>query len=345
MMTKNIIDTLTRAMAVGALCSCAVFAQNGGSDWFTPTPPPAQAQPQPVQAPPPQQAQPQYAPPPQAQPAPVQQALPDQPPPGPSAQPAQPAQAAPEADAAMAQSAGKPAQPSIIDAESSMRLGTEISAKALASAPYLIFDRRVKPGQGKVLKAKDQIAFMRFERITVVPTGQKLTFKSGDTVDVLSKPKPVPFKGKSARLVARKGRGVVAGYAGNRAVVILIDLWSDITGGESIAKSASFTPHYSDRLAAPDTKIQASVVMRVENSVAPYLLQYIIIDRGADDGVKLGDFFRVMDRERPYILSEQLLEGQAVNVTASSATLVVHKLHKDHLSVGDEAFLSYRSVK
>ena len=311
-------NTITKALAVAAVCSCAVFAQNGGTDWFTPTPPQQSVQP----APPPPQVQPDQTAPP-AQPVPVAQSE----------------------DQAEAQTAGKPAQPSIIDVGSSMRLGTELSAKALASAPYLMHERGVKPGQGRVVKPKNQTMFQQFDRITVAPAGKTFTFKAGDTVDVLGRVKWVPFKGKSARLVTRAGRGVVAGYAGNRAVVTLIDLWSKVSGGESIAKPASFAPFYSgDRLVAPDTKIQASVVMRVEDSVAPYLLQYIIIDKGADDGVKLGDFFRVMDKERPNHLSERLLEGQAVSVTASSATIVVHKLHKDRLSVGDEAFLSYRAA-
>jgi hypothetical protein len=227
-----------------------------------------------------------------------------------------------------------------------MRLGTEISAKALASAPYLITDRAAKPGQGRVIKPTGQAIFLQFDRVTVAPAGKTFAFKAGDTVDVLAKPRRVSFNGKSARLVTRVGRGVVVGYAGKRAVVTLTDLWNQISGGESIARSASFAPLYSgDRLAAPDTKIQASVVMRVEDSTAPYLHQYVIIDKGADDGVKLGDFFRVMERERPNKLSELLLEGQTVNVTAGSATLVVQKLHKDRLQPGDEAFLNYRAAR
>jgi hypothetical protein len=346
-MTKKIsINTVIKALAAAALCSCAALAQNGGGDWFAPTPTPqappaqpapaqqqAQPAPQPVQPAP--QAQPQYAPPPQ-QAQPVQ-----------AAQPAQPApQPEPEAAAETAQPAGKPAQPSIIDAESSMRLGTEISAKALASAPYLITDPAVKPGQGRIIKPTGQAIFLQFDRVTVTPTGKAFAFKAGDTVDVLAKPRRVSFNGKSARLVTRVGRGVVAGYAGKRAVVTLTDLWSQISGGESIARSASFAPLYSgDRLAAPDTKIQASVVMRVEDSATPYLNQYVIIDKGADDGVQLGDFFRVMERERPNKLSELLLEGQTVNVTAGSATLVVQKLHKARLQPGDEAFLNYRAAR
>jgi hypothetical protein len=137
---------------------------------------------------------------------------------------------------------------------------------------------------------------------------------------------------------------VVLGYAGKRAVIQLIDVWDSISGGESIAKAAHFAPFYCDRLAAPDAKVQGAVVYRVEDTVTPYLQQYLIIDKGADAGVKLGDFFRVMEKGRPNRLSEQVLEAQAVNVTPASATLVVLKLYKDRLNIGDEALLSMRAV-
>lgn len=321
MMTKININVVTKALAAAVVCSCAAIAQNGGADWFAP--------------PAPQQAQP-------AQPAP--QANPAQ-----AAPPAQPAQSSLLQTAAPAPAqtagAGKPAQPSIIDAKSSQRLGTEISAKALASAPYLIHERGAKPGHGRVVKSRGQAIFLQFDRVKVAPTGGKpFTFKAGDTVDILAKTRWVPFNGKPARLVTRVGRGVVAGYAGKRAVVTLTDLWSEITGGESLVRSASFAPFYSgDKLAAPDTKIQASVVLRVEDSAVPYMQQYLIIDKGASDGVRLGDFFQIMDRARRDNFSERLLEGQTVNVTANSATLVVHKLHSERLRLGDEAFLSYRA--
>lgn len=222
-------------------------------------------------------------------------------------------------------------------------MGTEISAKALASAPFLHFDRRALPGEGKVMPPKDRTVFQQFDRVTVKPTGKKLTFKAGDTVDVLNKMRWVSFKGKPALVTVRVGRGVVVGYAGKRAVVNLYELWGAVNGGESIAKAVSFAPLASERLTASDGEVKASVVLRVEETGRPYLHQHIIIDKGSEAGVRMGDFFKIVEKAAPDRLSEEIMKAQVVNVSASSATLVVQKLRRGQVAAGDEAILSFRS--
>lgn len=334
-MMKKTLGThlLIKVVAALALCSFVVFA-----DWFEgePVQPAAAA---------PQAAQP--APAPEAAPAPAPAAAPS---PAPVAE--QPAAVAAPAPVPVDGTHEQPvdfapvvqSETGIIDVESSMRLGTEISAEALASAPYLHFDRRKLPGEGRILPPKDRTVFQLFDRVTVKPSGRKLTVITGDTVDVFNKMRWFSFRGKPALLTKRVGRGVVVGYAGDRAVVSLHDIWGPISGGESIAKTAAFQAFQCERLTESGAgSIKASVVQRVEDTATPYLHQYLIIDKGTGAGVKLGDFFSVMERARPNKLSEELLKGQVVNVSSTSATLVVQKLRRDQVSVGDEAVLSLRS--
>jgi hypothetical protein len=311
---------LVKVVAAVALCSVVVFA-----DWFAGEPVQQAAEPAPVAAEPVPAA---------AVPAPVHA-------PDPAHAPVQAVEHVAEQPAA---AVPEVVQSGIIDVQSDVRGGTEISAEALASAPYLHFDRRNLPGEGRVLPPKDRTVFQLFDRITVKPAGRKLTVKDGDTVDVFNKMRWFSFNGRPVLLTMRVGRGVVVGYAGDRAVVSLHEIWSEISGGESIAKTTSFTPFRCENLTASGAgSIRAAVVQRVEQTVVPYLHQYLIIDKGTDAGVRMGDFFKVMERSKPRRLSEELLKGQVIHVSPASATLVVQKLRGNQVSVGDEAILSLRS--
>jgi hypothetical protein len=222
------------------------------------------------------------------------------------------------------------------------RRGTELSAQALASAPY-ISDAAV--GHGKIEVPKGRAAYQQFDRVLVKPVGKaELEFKAGDTVDVISSRARAKFNGVSVRVVSRKGRAVVEEFVGSKAVIRLIEMWGVVEGGESIAATTRFYPIYCDDLAAPPTQINASVAIRIGETVTPYLHQYFIIDKGSADGVMLGDFFKVKEKKPSGQLSEEVLEAQVVSVSPSSATLVIQKLAKNSLKAGDHAFLSRRPV-
>ena len=319
------IGKLLRGAAVAALCSSIAFAQ---------APAQSQAQPQP-QSP----AQPQAQPQPQSPAQPQAQLQPQAPAP----------QVQDGLDADWSDVVGSPSAGVGAEARNVLRRGTEISAEALASAPYLFFERDAKgylrPGSAKLERIKDNAAYQRFDR-ALVKLSEKADYKAGDTVDIVSSDRLIKFRGKSAQIVTRKGRAVVEEFLGGKKIVIrLTEMWGVVVGGESIVPTVSFNPLYCDNLIAPDVNIEASVVTRIGETVTPYLHQFFIIDKGADDGVKLGDFFRVKEKKPADQLSEELLEGQVVNVTPVSATLVVQKLFKSSLNVGDQAFLNRRPAQ
>jgi hypothetical protein len=329
-----------------ALFTATAFAQQPGG--FQPAPPPMQLQ-QPVQAQPvpPAAYQPAPAPVQLQQPVQAQKAPPPPPPPG----QAPPQGAQPDA-VAQDQIAGQPGEAGlqtvpesgIIDAESSARNGVELSVEALAAAPYLHYDNGKSPGAGRVAPPKEREMFQRFDRVTVKPIGKELPFKTGDTVDVLRLVKRVKVGGERARLVVRTARGIVVGFAGKNAVVLLTDMWGTVTGSERVAQAVPFIPVYIDDKPASLADVKARVVLHLDRSVAPFMLQYIVIDKGSEAGVKLGDFFKVMDRERHNRLSEKLVEAQVLNVTAKASTLVLQKVYRERLNFRDEAYLSYRAA-
>ncbi len=236
-------------------------------------------------------------------------------------------------------------KPGLVDAKSSMRLGVELSAEALASAPYLYYDNGRRPGVGKVAFPEDHYIYRRFDNAIVKPIGKELPFKIGDTVDVLKYIKDVKVGGERACIVARTARGVVAGFVGKNAVVRLTDIWDMVFGSESVVKATPFNPVYVDNKPASATNIGANVVLQLDAKVAaPCVHQYIILDKGSEAGVKIGDFFRVVDRERPDRLTEELTEAQVLNVTPKSSTLVLQKVYSERLKPGDRAYLSFRAA-
>ena len=227
-----------------------------------------------------------------------------------------------------------------------MRLGVELSAEALAAAPYLYYDKGRKPGVGKVAAPKDRDIYLRFDKVIVRPIVKEPPFKIGDTVDVLRTMKKIKVGGESARLVARAARGVVLGFAGKNAVVRLDDVWGKVAGSERVAPSTPFIPVYIDiKPAGGAEDVKASVILHIDKSVTPYLHQYIVVDKGSEAGVKVGDFFKVTDRKRSNYYSEELVEAQALNVTAKASTLVLQKVYKERLKRGDEANLSFRAAE
>jgi hypothetical protein len=281
-------------------------------------------------------------PPPQGQVPPPQGQMP--PPPG-----AQPTLAAPAQTPPTAPEAVKPAEPKrdVVDAKPSMRLGVELSAEALAAAPYLYYNDGKNPGIGRVVPPQDRNVYQLFDRVTVKPIGgnELSSLKEGDTVDLLRAIKKVKVSGTRTRLVARTARGVVLGFAGKDAVVRLVDIWGKVAGYERVVKSTPFVPVYIDnKPTAPKVDIKARVVLYLDKSVVPYMQQYIVVDKGSDAGVRLGDFFRVKDKERSNHLSEELVEAQVLNVTEKASTLLLHKVHNDRLRFGDEAYLSFRAA-
>ncbi len=220
-----------------------------------------------------------------------------------------------------------------------------ISSELLASSAFLWTEKDSKgyvlPGNGIVDKSDGKAAYQLYEKISVRPVGNA-DYKLGDTVDILKQIKLVSFKGKTANLVKRTGMAVVEGHSGKRLIVSVVQMWDLIKGGERIAPTVSFDPIYLDSLVVPENNLQASVVMRVEKTVAPYLHQSFIIDKGSDDGVKLGDHFEVFEKQKDDSLSEELLVGLVSNVTPKASTLVILKLYKGRLKKGDSAFLTHR---
>jgi hypothetical protein len=209
----------------------------------------------------------------------------------------------------------------------------------------LYFNYGKRPGEGKVAKPKHRDLYQCFDKVYVKPTGGvDLTFKVGDTVDVLRPLRSIKVDGYAGRVVARTGRGVVVGFAGRRAVVQLTSLWGKVLGSERIAKAEAFAPVYCDHIPAQNNPLKATVIMHLDNTITPYMHQYLIVDKGSADGVKVGDFFRVVDRERPKRLSEDLIEAQVVSVASKASVLVIQKIYKERLSAGDEAFLSFRAA-
>jgi hypothetical protein len=218
------------------------------------------------------------------------------------------------------------------------------SPELLASSAYLWTERDSKgfvfPGNG-VVDPCERAAYQPFDKIRIAPVG-KANYKLGDTLDVIKSIRLMSLKGKTANLVRRSGRAVVEGNDGKKIVATLIKVWDVIEGGERVAPAESFEVVRVDSLVAPEKNIQAKVITRVEQTVAPYLHQMFIIDKGATDGVLKGDCFTVFENSGKDSFRTEVLLGYVIHVSPGSSTLVIVKLFQSKLEEGFQAFLSRR---
>jgi hypothetical protein len=103
-----------------------------------------------------------------------------------------------------------------------------------------------------------------------------------------------------------------------------------------------FADHRIDALAAADNPIDASVFQRVETTEGPYLYQTFVIDRGAAQGVALGDVFAVYPVANKQPSDDPSMVACAVQVGDKSSTLAIVKMFGNRLAPGDAVRLIRR---
>jgi cell shape-determining protein MreC len=99
-----------------------------------------------------------------------------------------------------------------------------------------------------------------------------------------------------------------------------------------------------DTLVAPDVAIQGTLVTRAEETESPYIFQTLILNKGSQDGVRIGDVFAVYHSKESEISTEVAVVGYTSNVQKNSSSMTIIKMSDNKISSGDRALLVRRTV-
>jgi LysM repeat protein len=229
---------------------------------------------------------------------------------------------------------------------SSLRQRSLLSPAYFASAPFLWTQKDARgnryPGNGTVKKPTDREAYQRFD-ILNIELFKDVSYEKNDTIDIYTSIKFFHYKNAPANLVKRTGRACVREVNEKTMRAQLIDMWDVIKGDERIAPALSFEPLEIDTITEPDISFEAEVFTRAEETESPYPFQTVILDRGKEDGVKIGDIFALYHRIENGSPQFSMV-GYIVNVTQNSSSMSIMSIAINRVSEGDRAILIKRSV-
>lgn len=199
----------------------------------------------------------------------------------------------------------------------------------------------IRPGDGIVDKPPSGAAYQLFSELTARPSNKSFNYKVGDTIDILKSLRFVHFNNKTANLIKRTGRAVIKEIKQKKLRALLFEVWDVISGDEMISPSVPIYSYSVDTLFKPEIPISAKIFTKIEETICPYPLQMIILDKGKNNGIGLGDVFGIYHQNKEGI-SSMVAIGSVVNVDEISATVRIILIHNSTIAEGDEALLIRR---
>lgn len=229
----------------------------------------------------------------------------------------------------------------------SLRTKNILHPRFLATTPFLWMQKDasglIYPGNATVCAPLRGAAYQLFSTLSITK-GPGSSYSIGDTVDIYKSIRFLYFNDKTANLVQRVGRAVVCKDAAKSVDAELFEMSDAIGGGERVAPVTYFTTMTIDTLIEPDVAISALVSTRVESTESPYLYQSVIVDKGSNDGVRVGDLFGVYHRKGKTGSAHLAIVGVVGHVGAASSTLVIISMTDNSLDSGDQAILLKRTL-
>jgi LysM repeat protein len=229
---------------------------------------------------------------------------------------------------------------------SSLRQRSLFSPAYFASAPFLWTQKDARgnryPGNGTVKKPTDREAYQRFD-VMNIELFKDASYKKNDTIDIYTTIKFFLYKNAPANLVKRIGRACVTEVNEKTMRAQVVDMWDVIKGDERIAPALPFASLEIETLTEPEISFEAEVFTRAEETESPYPFQTVILDRGKDVGVKIGDIFALYHRIENSSAQFSMI-GYIVNTTQNSSSMSIISIADNRVSEGDRAILIRRSV-
>lgn len=242
--------------------------------------------------------------------------------------------------------AGTSSEPSLKEFSDGIKGKFLLSTRFFSSVPFLWTKRdssgNMYPGNAVVEKPRGKGTYQLFDVIGIRPE-KGATLVSGDTLDLFVSISFVRFRGSVANLVKKSGKAVVNKVEDRKISARLIEMSEVIKGGERAAKSESNALKGVYRFSQPESPVEAEVFTRVESTASPFLFQTLIIDKGENEGVRVGDVFAIFHKEKGKG-SRYCMSGYAAHVNSISSSLVIVSISSNTVSSGDSAALIMRST-
>lgn len=200
----------------------------------------------------------------------------------------------------------------------------------------------IAPGNAYVIGSRDKEIFHQFDRLKIKAFGDG-GYSVGDTVDIFRQERFIKYGDKSANLVRRVARARMVVATGKDLEALLFKAWDVVRAKDRVAPATRFRRYEIDTVVAATQRIDGTVLSRVELTTTPHLYQSLIIDKGSQHGVRLGDIFTVHpveDKQEPR--REPALLGCAVHTGEGTSTLVIVRMFDNVLAVHDAVRLCKR---
>lgn len=203
----------------------------------------------------------------------------------------------------------------------------------------------IAPGNAIIDGDKKTEIYHQFSRVRCNVFGNH-QYSIGDTVDVFHPERYVEFMDNIANLIKRVALGRVENvFVEHNEKIIEVSLfrvWDVVRNEDRIAPVKHFDILAIDNIYNTETVLTGKVFERVENSESPYLFQTFIINKGKNQGVKLGDIFEVFPGKKEKVINKATILSCAINIQNESSTLIIIRMYENKLSSGDRVKLARR---
>jgi hypothetical protein len=215
------------------------------------------------------------------------------------------------------------------------------------AVPFLWFARNssgvLMPGESVLEAPPENAMYQLYDKIQLLIRNNEL-YKVGDSVDIYNYFRVIEYNKDRATVIKCVGSVKLTEVTKNKASGILYKVYDKVVGGEYIMKAEPLKSQEIDTLVSPDIAIQATLITRAEETQSPYIFQTLIIDKGSQDGVRVGDVF-AMYRFKDGVLSKNVaVTGYTANVQKTTSSLTIIKMSDNKLIPGDKGILFRRTV-
>ncbi len=233
----------------------------------------------------------------------------------------------------------------------SMQRKSYFTPDFLEAIAFLWEKRDVKdlvcPGNAVLIKSDDpgllnqygQQTFHPFDEVRIRPL-VKAQYRPGDTVNIFHSYGLEKFQGKTVNVVRRIAKARVHSVERASISADIVDMWDIVRSGDRVDTLTHFPCYQIDSLETPGISLRGTIFYLPENTVGNHPFQSFIIDKGATDGVRIGDIFAVKQKNKPSADRPAAI-ACALNVGTASSTLVIEKLF-DRVDRGDTVSLINR---
>jgi hypothetical protein len=215
------------------------------------------------------------------------------------------------------------------------------------AVPFLWFTRNssgvLLPGESVIDAPPENAMYQLYDKIQLTIKNNEL-YKVGDSVDIYNYFRVIEYNKARATVIKCVGSAKLTDVAKHKATGLLYKVYDKVVGGEHIMKSEPLKSQEIDTLVSPDVSIQAALITRAEETESPYVFQTLIIDKGSQDGVRVGDVFAMYRVKDGFMSKDVAVTGYTANVQKTTSSLTIIKMSDNKLSPGDKGILFRRTV-